>query len=418
MSSITSIKRFFKNPYFVFYVLAYFGIPLVRSINTQELFEFPKTFTLYFFSIFLLAFFVSDYIIKKFSLVKIPWQILLFIFSFLISTIFSNHLYTSFWGYYSRFNGGLASLISYFIIFYVGISKLSKDEIENIFKFSMFSLIPIGFLGILQYYGLDMSQASRVYSTFGQPNWLAQFLGINVLLSLYYYFKEKNILYLVLYIFGFYCLWITFSLSGLLGFILGFAILVAFFIRKGRFSDIKKNFIIVVVISAFIGLLNLGLYKPKIIDVFNDLKKISQSYFVSYAQDQNLVSDPGYIRFGLWKGSLNLAFSSFKAFLLGTGPETFPYAFQQFRPLSLNYSSEWDYVFNKPHNFYLEILCEQGILGLSSFIILIIYLFKKLPQKHIPGFVSFLITNVFGWPVVSVSMLFWLWLILGQTDER
>jgi len=375
-------------------------------------------FFTYFFSLFLLVVFVSDYIVKKFKLPKPPWPVLAFLFFFCVSAIFSMRVYTSFWGYYTRFNGGLASLISYLIIFYVGITKLTKDEIQNILKLSMFALLPIGVLGILQYYGLGLPHVDRVFSTFGQPNWLAQYLGIVLLLDLYYFFTEKSKFYLILYLFGFYCLWLTFSLSGLLGFIIGFSTLLFILIKKKEFKNIKSRLILVLIASFIIGALNLGLYKPKILDIYNDFKKVAVTRFVSYAQDQNLVSDPGYIRVGLWKGTLNLAFSSVKVFLMGTGPETFPYAFQKFRPLSLNYSSEWNYVFNKPHNFYLEILSEQGIIGLASFVILVVYLFRKLPEKYLPGVVCFLITNIFGWPVVSVSVLFWFWMILGATNEK
>jgi len=418
MSSIPSIKQFFKKPYFILFSMFYFIIPLVHSSNTNELFEFPKMFWVYFFSLFLSAFFISDFVIKKFKLSKVPLQVVFFTFAFLISTLASTHLYTSVWGYYTRFNGGLISLIAYFIIYYVGICKFSLEEVENIFKFSMFSLIPVGILGILQYYGIGVFSAVRVYSTFGQPNWLAQFLGINLLFSLFYFFKEKKPLYLVLYIVGFCCLWLTFSLSGLFGFLAGLIALIIFFIKDKKWHDIKNRFALIVSISLLIGGLNPGLYKPKILDIFTDFKKIGKSFFITHAQDQNLVSDPGYIRLGLWKGSVNLAFSSLRNILIGTGPETFPYAFQQFRPLSLNYSSEWDYVFNKPHNYYLEILCEQGLLGAVSYVFLMIYLFKKLPRKYIPGLICFLTTNIFGWPVVSVSMIFWLFLITAKVYEK
>ena len=142
-------------------------------------------------------------------------------------------------------------------------------------------------------------------------------------------------------------------------------------------------------------------------NIFIDPKKV-------YAQDEpleNSVSDPGYIRTELWAGTLKLFVSSPKNILFGTGPETFPYAFQEFRPLSLNYSSEWEFVFNKPHNYYLELLSTVGVLGTGAYLLVMKRAFRS---PYSPVLIAFYVTNFFGWPTVATALFFWL--ILAETE--
>ena len=132
---------------------------------------------------------------------------------------------------------------------------------------------------------------------------------------------------LVSFIVSFVCLWFTRSLSGILGFGISFFYLV-FHLRK----EILGRWILgIILLTTALAGLN-----------FNYLKnRISDALVISTDPQNYSISDPGLIRLGLWKGSINLAFSSPKTFLIGTGPETFTYEFPFHRPDFLNYSSEW-----------------------------------------------------------------------------
>ena len=103
---------------------------------------------------------------------------------------------------------------------------------------------------------------------------------------------------------------------------------------------------------------------------------------------------------------------------MGTGPETYPYSFQPFRPIELNYSSEWSYLFNKPHNYYLEIWAESGLLGLVAYGVLFFKIFKYQTIDKRLGLIGFAITNIFGWPVVATALVFWFWLIEVEGDRN
>jgi O-antigen ligase len=103
--------------------------------------------------------------------------------------------------------------------------------------------------------------------------------------------------------------------------------------------------------------------------------------------------------------------------IIGTGPETFPYEFQKFRPPELNYSSEWDFVFNKPHNYYLELLTTIGAVGTLFYLLIVFKSMGSGDKFYVPGLVAFYVTNVFGWPTVTTALLFWLFLAGIEQDK-
>jgi O-antigen ligase len=241
-------------------------------------------------------------------------------------------------------------------------------------------------------------------------------------LCLLTFVSEGNWLFGVVYLLGFTCLWLTFSLAGLLGFVAALIVVVAvLFVQKKLSRRVVAKLAGAMLLSLVVGVLNLGIFKDRIYDSVVDLKKVVRSQTVVYAQEvqdgDHKISDPGFIREGLWQGTWHLITSSPKVLLIGTGPETFPYAFQPYRPLVLNYSSEWNFVFNKPHNYYLELWAEKGLLGLGSYIALLYFLFRKLPKNYLPGLVGFVVTNFFGWPCVATALLFWLWFALAEDSH-
>lgn len=416
MRMLQSIKDILKRPYYFFFSILLFFTPLIFTGDTNELFEFPKMFFLYFFGFFIICFFLSDVLVKPAKL-KIPGRFILIFFTLiLISTVLSSHFYTSFFGYYTRFNGGFLSYVLFLGLYFVAMNKLDKTDLEKIFRVSLFTIVPISLFGLSQYFAGN----PRVSSTLGQPNWLAQYLSMILSPLIYIMLTEDSKgfkMWFGVYAVGFFCLWVTYSMSGILGFVVSlFIVFTKFRKNKSRVGDFKLRLVLIALISLFISITNLGLYREKVEDIFVDLRK--QAYLVrrAYAQvEENKLSDPGFIRMEIWKGTLRLIFSNPKLFLIGSGPETFPYVFQPFRPEKLNYSSEWDFVFNKPHNYYLEIWSESGFFPLVVFLAILYHLFKKTEDIFTPLVGGFSATLFFGWPVAATSLLFWF--VLSSLDS-
>ena len=429
MHFVPSIKTAFAKPYLLIYSLLIFVLPFVFSRETNELYEFPKITFLYTVCTILSAVFLSGLVIKPRKTTSLPLAIVLFLVSMGISTLFSSHISTSLFGYYSRFADSFVFYIALAIFYYIGVNVLSKDDVKTLFKVAqigsvflfMFALgqyfEPLGFLwgGRLQ---------DRVFSTLGQPNWYAQYVLILLGISFYEYVFRNGKIYLLFYLVQFLSLWLTFSISGLAGFLVLIAFYLFRFLLKKEMIEKKSGLLLrliaVVSVTLLIPLLFPGMFKERLNDVLIDAKKVVNRYTIVLAQngDQTyLISDPGYIRSGLWKGTLEMITSEPKVFLFGTGPETFPYFFQKFRPAELNYSSEWNYVFNKPHNYYLETWAEQGLIGVLTYLYLIFFLLKRADKRYIGSIIAFAVTNIFGWATVAPAVLLWLLLISTGRKE-
>lgn len=381
----------------LFIVLGFFT-PLIFSSTTAEMYEFPKMIFVYIAGttlIFVWSLHALIFRTKKF--VKPDIEVLGYVGLTLVSVVLSSHLYTSVWGYYSRFNGGAASVLVLFGIYFVGINFLDRERSEKLKDFLCLGLFPVSLYGIFQIFNHD-----RIFSTLGQPNWFAAYLVFIMPLLFDRIITSKDKLkrnfWIFTFITSFVSLWFTYSLSGMAGFVAGF-FYIAFKFRKKVIN--KWAALIVLALFGF-TLFNLNFFKDR----------ISDALILSTDPRSYQISDPGLIRLGLWKGSMNIALSGPKNLLFGIGPETFPYEFPFFREDFLNYSSEWNFILNKPHNYYLEILVESGIITLLFYLAILIKAMKKKDIYLKGGLIGFYVTNIFGWPTVTTALLFWIWLAL------
>jgi tetratricopeptide (TPR) repeat protein len=407
-----------------------FVTPFIFVQNTNELFEFPKMYFVYFMGTLLIGITLLSRLWKIRHLKPEPstYPILLLLAGFVLSTVFSVHPYTSIWGYFSRFNGGLISVLVFSGI-YLSIRLLELPPVR-VLRTIAYTVVPISVYAVLQHFGLggnwESDTTTRAFSTFGQPNWYAAYCAMVLPVILYFGLEErsdrfKKISWLAIFMLGFCGFWYAYSVSGILG------LTVALGLLLGMNSDLVRSNGRVLLFTGFVcllfALLNPGIFKQKINDAYTDGERFIRSFIkrpsVIVAESgsstgavQYAVTDSGFIRKGIWKGAIKLAVSSPKIFLIGAGPETFPYEFQKFRPASLNYSSEWNYILNKPHNYYLELLTQNGILGLIIYLIILIKVFLARHRYLTPALFGLFVSNLFSWPTVSTSLLFWVFLAL------
>src|SRR5579863_1880995 len=108
-----------------FYAL-FFLVPLVFSGDTSELFELNKMWLTFGLTIVIgTSWAIKMVLQKKISIQRTPLDLLLLLFlvSQIISSIFSLDQHVSWWGYYSRFNGGLLSTICYLVLYYAFVTN-------------------------------------------------------------------------------------------------------------------------------------------------------------------------------------------------------------------------------------------------------------------------------------------------------
>lgn len=416
-----------KKTIHIFFALLFFLVPLILWPYTSELFEFNKMVVTYILTTLIAGAWIirsvsEKRIIFRRTILDIP--LLFFLGSQTISTLLSIDSLTSWFGYYSRFNGGLLSSICYSVLYWALVSNLGK---KDSLKLINYSLLPGAFLvsayGVLEHFGIDKNiwqqdVQSRIFSTLGQPNWLAAWLAglvpITWALATELKIKEKKFwLYFFLSTLFFIALLFTKSRSGLIGFTTALLI----FWGWTLVSNIRKNFkyFLIFNISYLIFGLIIGTqFTP---DIFSLIKNQTQTETKNSAFSGTVLeaggTESGVIRKIVWDGAIEI-WKDYPIF--GTGVETFAYSYYSYRPVAHNLTSEWDYIYNKAHNEYFNFLANTGIFGIICYLIMIGFvLFQFIKKKTafnfalLAGYVSILVTNFFGFSVVPVQILFYLY---------
>jgi len=389
--------------------------------------------------------------------------IALFLVSQIISTIFSWDVHVSMFGYYSRFNGGLLSIVSYIFLYYAFLSnfkeKVSNGKIKTPFdtsdtfdtcsssvkmvkrllSLSLISGLIVALWGLPSHFGYDPTcfvfrgtfddscwtadfmPRARIFSTLGQPNWLAAYLAILIpittALILTTYQKDRRpsrqmILLLARRSLG--GVGIPFSLlilfyvdllySGSRSGFLGTWIAVIFFFVTYRLAGdaekVKKSLVtipLLLFITFIIGTPFNQLHKLTLDGIKSSFSKpnLTSPKALPILETQNEVrngegagTESGIIRKNVWPGAINVWRNNP---LFGTGVETFTFAYYKYKPVTHNLISEWNFLYNKAHNEYLNYLATTGTIGLGTYLAMII-VFLCLAIKRISKS-EFLISN-------------------------
>lgn len=408
-------------------------VPLFFWPKTSEVFEFNKMLLVYSLTILLVASWTVKMIQKKkiiFRRTILDIPLLVFLATQALATIISIDPHTSLFGYYSRFHGGFLSSLSYCLLYWAFVSNMDKQKTIEALKYLLFATAAVAVYGVLEHFGhstscliitnkFDVScwvqdVKARVFATLGQPNWLAAWLVALIPLTWWRAIKEKDNWFWVFLSYLFFAtILFTKSRSGILGLAAAF---VLFWTVSGLKN--KKQFFLV-----SIGFLILtGLFGTPWTHQLIQQQKEPQ-------QEQASVQEPaletggtesGDIRKIVWKGALDV----WKANpLIGTGVETFAYSYYQFRPAEHNLTSEWDFIYNKAHNEYLNILANTGLVGMVGYLSLVGFSLYTLRKKTflLAGYASVLVTNFFGFSVVVIGIIFFLYpamaLVLSEKQK-
>ena len=415
-----------------FYAL-FFLVPLVFRSDTSELFELNKMWLTWGLTIIIGMFWFTKMTLeRKFSvqrtLLDIP--IGLFLLSQIISTIFSLDHHVSLWGYYSRFNGGLLSTFSYIFLYYAFLSNFRTNAVTVVKRSLFFSLVSgliVALWGFPSHFGYDPTclifrgtfdvscwtadfmPKVRIFSTMGQPDWLAAYLAILIPIAIVYAISNwpasqrgeklkignwKLWMYLLFVALFYVDLLYTQARSGFLGIwfsLIFFAVLYYWVLGRPKISmsreKLKSPFVILIfgllVITFIIGAPISQLRVFTLGGIGSYFQKIQASKITNKPASTPAVSTPtqssesggggtesGRIRFLVWAGAIN----AWKANpLFGTGVETFAFAYFKYKPAAQNLTSEWNFLYNKAHNEYLNYLATTGFFGFGTYLLMIGY---------------------------------------------
>jgi len=475
------------------YYLLFGLVPLLLTPWNYELFEYNKMMAVYGLTVIITAAWLVKAIRNKKLVIRrtvLDIPIVLFVLSQFVSALFSIDPHISWFGYYSRFNGGMFSVFSYVLLYYAFVSNtdaFSNDASDasglyaaliRFLKTGLITAFAVSVYGILEHFGIDrhiwvQDVANRVFSTLGQPNWLAAYMiaFIPVALSLGLRAQEQKKkpdtgfgltpgywLYTGLAAVFFLTLLYTRSRSGLLGLAAALAVWLGFLfpvtfrrvfailrlitshkslsaaVMRTPKQEPSKRIIplfAVGVVFALVVFFN-GSYIPQIDRYFSlhglvnlatpatdtQTATPSAAAYTGPALETG-GTESGTIRKYVWQGAVTAWKSSTKTLLIGTGTETFAFAFYRFRPVAHNTTSEWDFLYNKAHNEYLNYLATTGAFGLGSYLAVIavffIWFVRRQAKNPDPvavalfaGWTSVLVTNFFGFSVVVTQLILFL----------
>ena len=403
-------------------------------------------------------------LIKKTAL-DIP--LFLFLTANIFSTVFSIDRHISIWGYYSRSNGGLLSLITYITLYYALVSNFKARQVLNLLKAACLGGFLVSIWAIPEHFGISPSciiltghanascwiqdVAARVFATLGQPNWLAAYLAMLIFPAFYFLLTAKSklslITYYLLLITYYLAFTFTYSRGATLGLLAGLAIFIplVLWLHLGGFDRERtctehsrssqngvKLKIMAFTLTSFL-IINIlfgsALTSFKLVSQFASLSRPS---LISLAQTQGTQleaggTESGKIRLIVWRGAIEI----FKHYpIFGSGLETFAYSYYQYRPVEHNLVSEWDFLYNKAHNEYLNYLATTGIVGFLSYLGIIFTFITWIARRIkncelslkdnglnsyrliliaiLASYISYLVQNVFGFSIVVITLFFYL----------
>lgn len=428
-------------------------LPATFMATTSELFELPKFLLLLTCAIIVLFGYLTSCLQEKklkLTLGRYPlvsYGVLVVLVTQAVATLFSEHPYTSFFGYYSRFHQGLLSTICYTVIYFGALKFLTLRDIQKLLKASLATALIISVLAIGERFNLSVTcplinpsleakvrpptfsranfsnscwktltnPTSRSFATLGQPNWLAAYLLPHIFLLLYLseQKKKRSITLITSYCLLLIAIWFTKSRSGYLALGVGALSYIVLKLRQSGREALRPFIPYLLSLLVILALALLPFTKSKVDDQHAPVPSTEQVASTS----------SGDIRKIVWSGALQLFI---KRPILGFGPETFAYTYYEVRPVSHNYTTEWDYLYNKAHNEYLNMAATTGLVGLLGYLFwhytiwntawTIIPLSKKTRQDEDRFLRSFLpalgaslltiaVTNFFGFSVVPVYLL-------------
>lgn len=299
--------------------------------------------------------------------IKLRWSRLstiIFIFLGLtgISTLFSVSRSQSFFG--SRFaSDTFFSFILYTAVFFI-FSSLTKDKSEILRIIKIF-VVSCSVLAVLFLLGLFV-KAPLPLSLVGTPQALGILLGGGLILNIvligeYLKNKKKNNK-------------LTFIIQAIVGVLLLSSIVVI-------------NFVMTWVLLGLISLIILwlkGFNKQAIIPI---CLLIISLFSVVLKVPVNKVPAETTLSYG---ASFNIAKQSVSQsvdkFMIGTGPGTFGYNYELFKPKTINTTDFWQTRFNQSIAVSLTILSTTGVLGFICLIFLVFYFlysfFKSILKKQ------------------------------------
>lgn len=287
---------------------------------------------------------------------------------FLLSTIFSLHPLISLWGSYERMQG-LYNLWHYLGLSFLLIAALrNKKDVQHVIVMLLIGSAFACLYGLIQALGLDFlrwgESATRIFSTFGQPNFFGHYVAVLLPLTIYAaMYVSKNVYvrlsYGILGVAQFICLIFTYSRGAWLAVLITGVLFSLFLLLRAQRKFLAVSLLVFIAASGFT--LRSTMVRTAILEHVPFDNKLVVERFLS-------IFELGYsttpTRIAYWQAGLEIFTSApWQRKLIGYGPDTEATLYaHEYRP-------EWAYYEqinsfpDRAHNFILDILLQFGLVG-------------------------------------------------------
>lgn len=310
----------------------------------------------------------------------------------------------------------LIKLFGYITIFFIGFQiQFQKKELYFLGKLLLAVSSTLCLIGL--YYYL-LGNYSRLTSTFWWPNPFAGYLLLVFPISIFFFIKDSSKYKLcsgplLILIFT------SFILTGSRGAFLSIVTSIFFFFFLYIFINKNISCIFVFLRKYLLMFLSILFLSFILISVVSSIKNDNMAFVFRDKKEQKILDTSSDIRVNYWKSSWNI-FMDYQIFGIGLGNFYNIYTQYQIDPISSG---------RYPHNWYLEILLEQGFFAFILFISFLVFVLLKLFQNRFNffheeklffvmniGIVAFLIHNFFDinshYPASMIIFWFFLGLLL------
>jgi len=286
-----------------------------------------------------------------------------------LATILSTDTTVSFYGLCPYYEWGFINIFACLLLFIVVADTFNMYKAPSIVSIIYVTAAVVSAYGIIQILGVDMYYKAtysfnRIFSTMGNPNFLAGWLIMvfPIILAGYFAASGKNrMLFLILFLMLCVNLGMTLSRAG---FIAGTIAVAVVLIAAGKeHLKMQKNWWLILFIAVFfIFVIFLGGRKG--LDDFEGNKSL-------IAEREDVIADlsesSASARYETWKTAVKM----FKNNILsGVGPNMFQYIFPKYETLKFAQITGGNSVSNYAHNTFLQVASTMGIFGLMAYLLL------------------------------------------------
>ncbi len=303
---------------------------------------------------------------------------------------------------------------AFLVIFYIGRNLFSEKDFSTIERLSVWTTTLSSLYAISQFYGYYLLFAPKnapIISFFGNPNFAADFIAINIPIILKILVERPKI-GTILFALSYTALIMLGTRGALLGLLGGF-LFFFWWARKKGYSVIKPLLISIVII--FIITITYSTPNPlnkRNLPVWKKLESAKE--FLVKSEAKNSIR----ARLVFWKIGI-LMFKDHPVKGIGPGRYGYYYPFYQSKLLKEEKGPKKEaYNAKRAHNEYLQVLAETGLPGFVVFLFILYFLLsagiKKVKEASslsevslFSGIIVFLIHSLVSFPMhLAASMLY------------